>query len=202
MQVPHNFSFHLSPRKAEGVSLVELLITLTIFLVVLGAGIPSFSHMIKSNRAATTINWIVGGIQYTRHSAVTFNTITTICPINSKVGKKKKKCGGKWYEGIVVFIDHNGDAKINGEDRILKRLQYPEEGSTLKWRAFRNRQYLQMTPMGFTNYQNGNFVYCSSDQDPRYSRQIVINLQGRVRKSYDRDGDGLIEDSRGKKLRC
>ncbi len=75
-------------------------------------------------------------------------------------------------------------------------------GSTLKWRAFRNRQYLQMTPSGFTNYQNGNFVYCSQDQDLRFARQIVLNMQGRVKKSYDRNNDGLVEDRYGRHLRC
>lgn len=178
-------------------SLVELLITLTIFLIVLGYSLPSFTHLLEANRAASAINWILGAIQYTRHTAVVLNTMTTICP-----SRDGAACGGKWHDGTIVFTDFNADARLNGKDRVLKRLHYPGKGSTLKWRAFKNRQYLQMTPWGFTNFQNGNFVYCAANRDPRYSRQIVINRQGRVRKSYDRNGDGLVDDSRGKKLRC
>lgn len=182
---------------ARGVTLIELLISLTIFITILGYGFPGLTHLLKSNRAATTMNWLIGSIQYTRHTAITLNTLTTICPSTNG-----SACGGKWHEGTIVFTDFNADAKVNGRDKILRRFNYPEKGSTLRWRAFRNRQYLQMTNWGFTKFQNGNFVYCSADRDAKYSRQIVINMQGRIRKSYDKDGDGLVDDSRGRALRC
>lgn len=186
-------------KKENGLSLVELLTCVTIFVLVWVYAQAPFTHLLASNRAATTINWIVTNIQYTRNAAIHLNTMTTICP-----SKREGKCGGKWHEKIIVFTDHNADARVNGKDRILNQFTFPEasRGSTLKWRAFRNRQYLQMTPSGYTNYQNGNFVYCGPNQNPSYARQIVINLQGRIRKSYDQDGDGIIDDAKGKPLRC
>ena len=59
-----------------------------------------------------------------------------------------------------------------------------------------------MTGEGFTNYQNGNFTYCPPDGDLRFARQLVINVQGRVRMGHDTDGDGIVEDRRGKDVRC
>jgi type IV fimbrial biogenesis protein FimT len=102
----------------------------------------------------------------------------------------------------MIFTDQNNNRALDAADRIISYLDFPYEGSTLKWRSFKNRQYLQMTAMGFTNYQNGNFVYCSRDQNPAHARQVVLNLQGRVKKAFDRNGDGIIEDQYNKPLRC
>lgn len=184
-------------KPEKGFTLVELLVVLAITSFLAGFAIPSLNQLIEHNQAATGINWIIKGIRFTRHSAVTSGTMVTICP-----SRNGQNCGGKWHEGTIVFKDRNADGRVNGKDEVLHRFMFPVEGATLKWRAFGNRQYLQMTSMGYTNFMNGNFTYCSADQDPRYSRQIVINMPGRVRKAYDTDNDGVIEDYRGRQLRC
>ena len=186
-------------RKQAGITLTELCISLTIITVIAALSVPSYHHLTQSSQATSAINWILGIVQYTRSAAIQFNVTTTLCPtINGD------RCEGNWHQGSMVFTDHNADASINGRDRILRRFFFPEgiKGASLKWRAFRNRQYLQISPLGFTRYQNGNFTYCPASGDLRYARQIIINQQGRVRKAYDRNEDGIREDSRGRPLRC
>jgi len=152
---------------------------------------------IERNKAANGINWVIRAVNMTRMSAVVHGTMTTLCPT-----RDGHACGGAWHERVMIFTDLDDDRVLNNQDRLITYLDFPYEGSTLKWRAFRNRQFLQMMPTGFTNYQNGNFVYCSQNQDLRFARQIVLNMQGRVKKSYDRDNDGLVEDRYGRHLRC
>ncbi|MBD3647332.1 MAG: GspH/FimT family pseudopilin [Pseudomonadales bacterium] len=176
---------------------MELLIVLAVAAILTSSAVPTFSSLIQRNQAAVAINWIVESIRFSRHSAVTLGTMVTICPSTDGT-----HCGGKWHDGTIVFTDANADAVVNGKDEILKRFRFPVEGASLTWRAFRNRQYLQLTSMGYTNFMNGNFTYCSEDRDPRYARQIVINMPGRVRKAYDIDNDGIVEDYRGRELRC
>lgn len=184
-------------KPTGGWTLIELLIVLAIASILMGLMVPSFSDLVRRNQAATAINWIVGAIRFSRHSAVTHGTMVTICPSTDGLA-----CGGKWHDGTIVFTDANADSIVNGHDEILKRFDFPVDGGTLTWRAFGNRQYLQLTSMGYTNYMNGNFTYCSENRDPRYARQIVINMPGRVRKAYDTNNDGIIEDYRGRPLRC
>ncbi len=180
-----------------GFTLIELLIVVSITAIMLGFAFPSFVNMMERNRTAVSVNWLIGSIMFTRHAAIIKRTTVTLCP-----SVDGSSCGGKWHDGTIAFTDYNQDAEINGKDRLLQQFSSPTNGSTITWRAFRNRQYLQMTQMGFTNYQNGNFVYCSKSQDPRYSRQIILNVQGRPRLARDRDGDGIVEDRRGRLLRC
>ena len=153
--------------------------------------------MIQRSQASATINWLIGSVVFTRHAAVVKRTMVTLCP-----SRNGTSCGGKWHEGMISFTDGNRDRKVNGHDQILKRFFFPSDSGTITWRSFRNRQYLQMTRDGMTNYQNGNFVYCSQDQNPQLARQIVINQPGRTRQSRDTNGDGLVEDRYGRHLRC
>lgn len=183
--------------RVSGYSLIELIAVLAIMVITFGLAAPPLSAMVERNKAATGINWIVRAINITRISAVDHGSLTTLCPT-----RDDRSCGGKWHRRIMIFTDRNNDKKVGANEKLIAVMNFPHEGSTLKWRAFRNRQYLQMTSGGFTNYQNGNFVYCSRDQDLRFARQIVLNLQGRVKQSYDRNNDGMIEDRYGNHLRC
>lgn len=181
----------------RGFTLVEALICLAIAAILLGTATPAVTNMIKHNEAARAINWAVISVNFARHSALTFGTMVTLCP-----SKDGAACKGKWHEGTIVFTDTNMDRKVNGTDVLLKRFEFPVEGASLEWRAFQNKQYLQMTRHGFTNYQNGNFTYCPRDGDARFARQLIINIQGRARTAKDMDGDGIVEDTRGKNLTC
>ncbi len=181
----------------QGFTLVEAIAVLAIIVIVTGIGTPSLTDALERNRAAAGINWIVRVVNLTRSAAVNHGVTTTLCPT-----RNRQICGGRWDQEIMVFTDHNEDRKLNGRDRILLVQHYPYQGSRLLWRSFRNRQYLQITPVGFTNHQNGNFTYCPENGELEFARQIVLNLQGRVRQSYDRNNDGIVEDSQGRHLRC
>lgn len=183
--------------RLSGLTLIELLIVVALGSIMLGMALPPFKDMLERNRATTVVNWLVGSIIFTRNSALLRHTMVTLCPSTDG-----STCGGEWHDGSIAFTDHNADRHINGNDRLLKRFISPTQGGNIRWRSFRNRRYLQMTPSGITNYQNGNFVYCAEDKNPALSRQVVINIPGRPRITQDLDGDGLIEDRNGKPLRC
>lgn len=184
-------------RSLRGFSLVEAVICLALVSIVLGYAVPSFRTMVKRSEATAAINWVVTAVAFTRHAAIVRGVTVTLCPSSDG-----RTCGGRWHEGVIVFTDENRNHTIDREDELLHRSGFPVDGATLTWRSFRNRQYLQMRGDGFTHYQNGNFVYCPGDKDSRFARQLVINMQGRARTSSDIDGDGIVEDRRGRDLSC
>jgi type IV fimbrial biogenesis protein FimT len=184
-------------RRNHGFTLIESLIVLAIASILAGFMAPGVGDLIQRSRATTAHNWIVTSIMFARQTAVSYGVLTTLCP--SSTGTS---CEGQWHEGSIVFIDLNKNAKVDIDDTIIKWFQFPLENGTVKWRSFRNRKYLQITSMGYTNFQNGNFVYCPADEDPRFRRQIVVNMVGRARSVHDNDNDGVIEDRYGNYLRC
>ena len=184
--------------KQSGFSLIELMATLTIMSILAGLAVPPFNRMYSRSVATSGINWIIGAVNYTRTAAINHRVTITLCPSSGD----KLVCKGKWHNGIIIFADHNSDAKFNGKDFLISKVRADNFSGTLKWRAFRNRQYLQMTKMGYTRYQNGNFVYCPDDENIQFARQIVINVQGRARVVHTRNSAGFSVDRKGKLLKC
>jgi type IV fimbrial biogenesis protein FimT len=181
----------------KGLTLIELLVTLAVVGVLFGYAIPRYTILLERSQATTAVNWLVSAIHFARFSAITHRTTVTLCP-----SRDHHSCGGYWHQGVIAFSDHNADHHINGADQLLKFFSYPLQNGSINWRSFRNRRYLQLTSQGMTNYQNGNFTYCAANQDPRFSRQVIVNMAGRIRLARDLNGDGRVDDRRGKPLRC
>ena len=102
---------------------------------------------------------------------------------------------------MILFIDYNRDHILNNDDRLIMQFEKFPEGDTIFWRAFQNRQYLQMTPFGYTRFQNGTFTYCPKE-GLQYARGIILNKAGSLRFTTDKDEDGVDEGANGKPLRC
>jgi type IV fimbrial biogenesis protein FimT len=185
-------------KMPRGLTLVELLVWLAISLTLSSLALPTLQRIVHRSQATAQITWLVSAVHYTRHAAVNYRATTTLCP--SKV--VDKGCNGRWHEGLLVFIDHNQDGRMNGADRALSHLPALNTAGTIIWRSFRNRQYLQMTEKGHTNYQNGHFIYCPANGGTRFARKIVINVQGRARLYYPKDQPSHAQDLPRTALRC
>ena len=184
-------------RLPFGITLIECIATLAILSLLVGAGVPGFAHFLRNADSIAAANRVVRAVNLTRHAAITYGRTVTLCPFEDGVF-----CGGPWAGRLVAFIDTNMDGRIGARDHVVAIIRPITTGGSVRWRSFRNRQYLQFTGAGFTNYQNGNFVYWNETRDRRYSRQIVINVQGRARVMSGRDENGYRVDRKGKPLRC
>jgi len=186
---------------AAGLTLLELLVALCIMALLLGVSLPDLRRTLAQKRADITMNRLAQAIQLARNAAALNNSLVTLC--GSTDGEA---CDGNWRHAALIFLDRDGDRKVDAatspDSNIVRWLMFPEIAGTLRWRAFGNRSYLQITPQGFTLYQNGNFTYCPANGDPSAARQLIVNRTARVRHARDSNGDGLREDSRGRPIRC
>ncbi len=184
-------------RESSGITLVEALITLSILLTLYLVSAPALSDNLDRQKSQSALRIIEQSIRTARSEALQRNGLVTLC--RSTDGQT---CGGDWGEGIIIFSDVDGDHVLDAEDQLIQHISMPELAGTIRWRAFRNRQYLQITPEGFTRYQNGNFTYCPFDADIRKAMQLVLSRTARVRYAKDSDGDGVVENSRGSPVAC
>ncbi len=181
----------------RGYTLLELLICLLILSILARVSIGGFGELLESRRSELALKEIAQSVHLARSAAIKNNSLVTICRSTSG-----SECEGDWSHGGIVFVDRDGDRELDGEDELLRRYEFMNLGGNIRWRAFQNRQWLQITPLGFTRYQNGNFTFCPDDGDATGARQLIINRSGRMRFAQDRDGDGIVENSRGKPLSC
>ena len=181
----------------SGYSLTELLVILAIIALLTVTAYPSINGMLERQATTTAINRMIAAINLSRHTAMQYGATVTLCAL-----KKNGKCGSAWSGELTVFLDRNGNAKKETSEQTVRVVPPLTSGASIKWRVFGNRQYLQMTTLGLTNYQNGNFVACPASGNQRWARQIVINIQGRVRRNHRINKTGYPVDRRGKLLRC
>ena len=54
----------------------------------------------------------------------------------------------------------------------------------------------------FVLFQNGNFTFCPMNSDKTLAMQLIVNNIGRIRVAKDTNGDGIIDDAKGKPISC
>ncbi|MEX0618376.1 MAG: GspH/FimT family protein [Pseudohongiellaceae bacterium] len=176
---------------------MQTIVSLALLSVFLGMSLGGMDSILHSQSGEKALEKIAFSIRYARSEAVKNAGLVTICRSSDGSG-----CSGSWQQGHIVFTDINGDGQLNQNDRLLLWVEHNRVNGSIRWRAFQNRQYLQMTSLGFTRYQNGNFTFCPVDGDSRKIQQLVVNRAGRLRYAKDADGDGRVDDSRGRPVNC
>lgn len=159
-------------KRHKGISLIEMMSCILICGIIITISLPNIASMRTNSRQTQSVNQLTGTLHHARHTAVVRRATVTICPgENSCIATKN------WQSHILTFIDHNQNASLDQEDELLQRVSLADK-HTWQWSNFRQRTYLQFTAHGRTPALNGTLSLCS---DNSITRQIVINLTGRVR---------------------
>lgn len=184
--------------KVAGLTLIELLVALLIAALLLRLALPAFHDLTAASSSAAALNQLIGSVNLARSSAVTHHAAVTLCP------GAERSCFGRdqWHRGALLFLDRDRDGRVDAGEPVLRRLPPIDGGGRIYWRSFRNRTYLRFVPRGYTQWQNGSFLYCPPDGAARGARMIILNAQGRVRAARDSNGDGVVEDASGRAVSC
>jgi len=183
-----------------GLTLHELLISLTILSIIAALSVPNFSHFIHENKMDVTTGKFFRDLTYARASSINYNANITVCASENHITCKNTKDWSK--NDIIIMMDNNGNLTLDGTDRLLKVINFASETSSILWSSFGNRHYLQWIGSGGTYYQNGNFTLCPKNKDLTLARKIILNAAGRLYYGLDRNKDGIQEGTDEKNLSC
>lgn len=97
-------------RAIRGFTMPELLIVVTILVVLMGAGLPSFTGFMRSQRVKTASFDLFSTLVQARNEAVTRNTDVTVAP-----------AGGAWANGWTVsYTDAGGNVvPVRTQDAVV-----------------------------------------------------------------------------------
>lgn len=118
----------LHPRfgKELGVTLLELVVTVTIAAILLTIAVPSFTNLLRDNRVTGVTNELVGAISLARSEATRRNGSVHVCAANENLDG----CGNDWSNGWLVWADLNGNSALSANE-ILRIYEIPEGKATL-----------------------------------------------------------------------
>lgn len=161
--------------RSRGITLIELMVTISVLAVLLGIGIPGLTQFIVSNRLTSQTNELVGDISRARNEAGARAMNVSIC-----IAASATACAtsGTWDAGRIIFADSDANGLIAATTDIIKYVPPLDGGTSLASASFSDDKYITFRPFGgLTSPAGGTFTLCA----PGYTtgRRISVAATGR-----------------------
>lgn len=156
---------------SKGLSLVELLVTLSIISIVALIAVPGTSKLRREQQLAGSLSALRGSLAYARQEAIRTGGSVSMTPMRNQ-----------WHYGWRIFHDTNNDGIWQASERVLRELAPLGTGVSLTGNT-PVQSYIRYTPSGRASltsgaYQMGTLALCPYDGGKGY--QLRLNNAGRV----------------------
>ena len=118
-------------KTQQGLTLVELMVTLAVAIILVAVGMPLFSGVAANNRATTQANTFLTAFKLARSEAIRRGTGVSVCAIADPTANPIV-CGSNsdWDNGLLVFTDGGTAGTVDGGDERLKVFALTIDGAT------------------------------------------------------------------------
>jgi len=174
-------------RPQHGLTLIELITTVSIVAILATVAVPSFSDLRHDSERTTAVNGFIHALFLARSEAIKRGQVVSIC--KSVDGSTCAHKPAQWQGGWIVFANTDRDdlpVRDTNEPILLVHSGWAGGVITSNREAYSFRPYQQAVV-------NGTLVFC----DPRGSadaRAIIISHTGRPRVAH--------RDSSNRPLKC
>lgn len=161
-------------RKDAGLTLIELLTTLTIAAVTLTIGLPAFSGTLERTRVSTTLHRVSADLAMARSTAIMRRAQVVVCPRTSDF---RCRSDSDWSHGWIVFTDDDSNRQPDEDAHILRVTDPPSHRSLA---IDSTRRFLRYQRDGRSAHSNQTVRVCSGE---RLAGTVVVNNLGRARSA-------------------
>ena len=160
------------PVKSGGFTLPELMIALAVVGILVAAGLPSLTNLVRDQRIKTATSDVFVSLIYARSEAIKRNDRVVVCAANSTIDGCANS--SNWAAGWIVFLDTDANGFPSTASDILRK-NNPVPNVTLTGTAT-NATYMRD---GRLNAAVGNFTVSSPDAPTLTRRCIRLDPSGR-----------------------
>lgn len=182
-------------KSPAGFTLPELVVTVAVLAIATGFAAQSFGKWVEQSKHRALIEHYHSIFAFARWSAASQRQLVTVCPLSSE-----NVCVDDWQKAVSVFTDTDNNKRPDGASSIRHFPSNPGGFSVHSRTA--GRGYFQFNPKGMTHGAMGSLVLCPSASDSGNMSYMAVNIAGRFRVEHDKDADGMIKLSWGKKIFC
>lgn len=165
----------------SGLTVLELIITLTIAATTLVIGIPSLQAFIQEQHIKSAVGTLHHSLNRARGMAIYQNQVVVACP-GDPGGCRE---GGDWSDGWIVFTDLNGDRKLQKDE---KPLDHSPGVNHVRIHSSAGRWQIRFLPAGHAPGSNTTLSFCGIG-GPSKARKLVVSNIGRIRRDRHTDID-------------
>jgi type IV fimbrial biogenesis protein FimT len=166
----------MTPERQTGVTLIELLVTISIAAILLAIAVPGFQDFFRRNRVDSAASDLMAALNLARSEAIRRGVPVSLC--KSGNGTTCVQGGNNWEQGWIVFANPNNDGLRGDDEEIIRVHQQLQSAITLR-PTDNYDNFLTYRSDGRVN-TIGTFVICHNGQ-PAGARSITINVAGRAR---------------------
>jgi len=114
-------------HRSNGLTLIELLVTMAILVVMATIAVPSFSTFIQNRKHSAAIADFRSAIAFTRSEAVKRGTPTAVCASSNGL-----ECNGvSWTVGWLAYVDKDANGAKDSNEQVLRINEALDSGYTL-----------------------------------------------------------------------
>lgn len=166
-------------KNQKAFTLIELMVTLSIFAILAFLALPSFQSQIANNKSLALADEFTGALNYARSEALKRGKSITLCPANTA----GTACGSNWNDGWLAVIDTAATETtkppiVANDDAILRR--WEANKSTIELSD--SRGFIRYTGLGALARVEGTakaLITLSVDKcSGKAKRTITIALSG------------------------
>jgi len=177
-------SSHTICKTPKGFTLIELLVIVSLGMIILSFGVPSFTSFIKNGRLTTQTNNLVTDINFARSEAVSRGETVIICR-SDNASSETPSCGGtanNWTSGWLVFVSGDGNTSYDAASDTLIRASNKTPGSvTVKSNALSDANLIYKAD-GAIDMGGGTAAFAICDERGEgFGNQLQISPTGRPR---------------------
>lgn len=161
-------------RKAEGFTLIELMMTLSVASILAMIAAPALGNLLARVRESGAEARIAGTLRHARTAAVMENMRIIVCPSDDG---RHCRAGFDWQHGWIVAPDADGNGQPDAGHQVIAALPPMPAGSRIITSA--GRAHIIFHPDGDSAGSNARFTICHArDRD---GKSVVVSNSGRVR---------------------
>jgi type IV fimbrial biogenesis protein FimT len=174
------------PRRAGGLTLLELLVVCALAGIVLGLAAPGFDRMMLDARRTSQVNAFVRALHLARSTAIRRAVPVAICA--SVTGSSCLARARDWSAGYIVFanLDRDSPAQVDAGEPVL-HVQRVERITVSA-----NRDALVYWPVSMAG-TTATVSFCDA-RGSSAARAVIISHTGRPRVA--------ARDASGRPIRC
>jgi type IV fimbrial biogenesis protein FimT len=167
--------------KQQGLTLIELMVTLAVAIILVAVGMPLFSGIAANNRAVAQTNALITALNLGRSEAVRRGTPVAVCTSASPLPVASPACatsGPVWTNGWFVFADDDNDGVVDGGEDVLRIWEALSNNATVA--ATGTNAWISFDTAGAADGLH-TFQLAQSDATGNQIRCVTVTGAGNIR---------------------
>lgn len=167
-------------KKEKGLSLIEILITISLLMSITAFAVPNLSHLLVKTRVDSEIYQLTKLLQVARNQAINGQHPVTLCPLGLD-----NTCTNDWNKKLYVFSDFNNNRIYEpiAQEEVFAIKDEVTQNDILQYA--KTRSAITYSSLGYLKGwgQNGTFKYCPY-RHLELARGLIVATSGRFYTSF------------------